>query len=146
MGDKILNYLKDKWVDLREKKGVFLSWFDEKEKLVFSKWILASDSSLKDNISKLMSEDKKIKYIVLDLVKSVVEISNPADIKNIDVKKEWIAIYSDKEDKLWVILPDTVWVADVKWAIAYILKKEKISSKKVIVYKFTTDRFVIWEK
>ncbi len=142
MKDKIQQQVS-KVFNLTEKRWIFLSVFDTWGKLVFSKWMLFTDKMLKDSINDLVSKvtNKSINFVVCDVVKNVIEVQDVEEIKKIDVVNWWICIVWD--DGQWLLLPNTKWIPDSKTAISLIVKKNKIRSKKVNVYKFSTQRFTI---
>ncbi len=143
----ILNKIKEKY-SLEEKKGIFVSVFDKNWKLLLSKWIVFSDKDIKTQLEWLYNWflkdiEKKIKYIVIDIVRNIVQLNNTDDILSTNIKKYGIVIVWVDKDEAGVILPDMEGVADIKNALYLIKKKFDITDKKVIIYRFDTDRIVI---
>ena len=133
---------------LEEKKGVFISAFDKNGKLLLSKWVVFSDKSIKIQIQWIYnwfinSIEKKVKYIVVDIVKNIVQLNNPDDILSTNIKKFGVVIIWVDKQESWVMLPDVEGVADIRNALYLIKKKFNITDKKVIIYRFETDRFII---
>lgn len=133
-----------------EKKWFFLSGYDANWNLLFSKWVLHTDTWLKKLIEtmfyKYVEQDKKtktnIRFFVCDIVSQVIEITNPNDIFKASMEEYWIALISTESEKSWIILPNTSGVVDAKQGIFLIKQKEKLDGK-VNIYAFRTDRIQI---
>ncbi len=128
-----------------EKKWFFISWFNKKEKLIFSTWVLDTDKKLKQLTkdiyqSAIKKDIKKSQYILIDIVTQINKVSSK-QVSKINPKKYGIAIRNKKKDT-WTILPKTDGVADSKHAIKLIRDKYDIKWW-VVVYRFTTDRKII---
>lgn len=144
-----LNEVKNKITskfDLTEKKWLFFSGFDENLKLLFSKWTIVSGKNLSnlldDFFYNFVRNNKKVKVLIVDVVKNIVQLNSVEDILNTNIKENWLAIITNDLKQIWVILPDTKDVPDVKKAISLIKEKNKFSNSNVVVYRFNTERFV----
>lgn len=130
-----------------ETKGIFLSAFSDDKKLLVSQWIVETDRPLRDTVWVLYDDHikwllKKLTYIVYDVVVDVIEIHDTNDLWEMSPEEFWIIIADKKDDKTWVILPNTSWVADMKWAI-YQLKQKYWIHWTVDIAVFRTERVVV---
>lgn len=125
-------------------KWVFLSVFDENDKLLMSNGAFYTDKVL-DNILDtlyhwLVEKYKNVAYIVVDIITDEEEITNVSKINEISLQEYWLAVIAG--DKYWVILPDTAWVTDVTQALQLIKQKDALQWNAKIV-KFHTDRILV---
>lgn len=125
-------------------KWVFLSVFDENDKLLMSNGAFYTDKVL-DNILDtlyhwLVEKYKNISYIVVDIIIDEEEIVDVSKINEISLQEYWLAVIAG--DKYWVILPDTAWVTDVTQALQLIKQKDSLQWNAKIV-KFHTDRILV---
>lgn len=130
-----------------EIKWLFLSWFDQAWKVLFSNWVLNSDKSLWELIDYLYylnvdSIKDSISDLVIDVVIQNYEVTNPQDILSLSMKEYWIYIYWLNWNQWWIILPNTSEVADVRHALQLVKSKNSITDK-VKVFAFKTDRIII---
>ncbi len=144
---KILENVSSKF-DINQKKGIFVSVFDKNGNLLLSKWTVFTDKSIKEQIewfynTFLKELSKKLKVVVVDVVKNIVQLNSTDDILSTDVSQYWLLIVSNNGEEAWIILPDVKWVSDVKNSLYLIKKKFDIKNKKVIIYRFETERIVI---
>lgn len=125
-------------------KWVFLSVFDENDKLLMSNGAFYTDKVL-DNILDtlyhwLVEKYKNVAYIVVDIITDEEEIVDVSKINEISLQEYWLAVIAG--DKYWVILPDTAWVTDVTQALQLIKQKDSLQWNAKIV-KFHTDRILV---
>jgi len=125
-------------------KWVFLSVFDENDKLLMSNGAFYTDKVL-DNILDtlyhwLVEKYKNVAYIVVDIITDEEEITDVSKINEISLQEYWLAVIAG--DKYWVILPDTAWVTDVTQALQLIKQKDSLQWNAKIV-KFHTDRILV---
>lgn len=130
-----------------EYKGLFLSWFDSNWNIIFSNWVLNTDKSLWDLIDYLyyLNIEKNIDSIVdliIDVVTHQFEVSNPQDILALSIKDYGLYVYWLSWTQWWIMLPNTVDVADVRHALQLVKSKNSITDK-VKVFAFKTDRIII---
>lgn len=125
-------------------KWVFISVFDENNKLLMSNWALYTDKVL-DNILDtlyhwLVEKYKNVAYIVVDIITDEEEITDVSKINEISLQEYWLAVIAG--DKYWVMLPDTAWVLNVTQALQLIKQKDSLQWNAKIV-KFHTDRILV---
>ena len=125
-------------------KWVFLSVFDENDKLLMSNGAFYTDKVL-DNILDtlyhwLVEKYKNISYIVVDIIIDEEEIVDVSKINEISLQEFWLAVIAG--DKYWVMLPDTTWVSNVTQALQLIKQKDSLQWNAKIV-KFHTDRILV---
>lgn len=125
-------------------KWVFISVFDENNKLLMSNWALYTDKVL-DNILDtlyhwLVEKYKNVAYIVVDIITDEEEITDVSKINEISLQEYWLAVIAG--DKYWVMLPNTEWVANVTQAIQLIKQKDSLQWNAKII-KFHTDRILV---
>ncbi len=135
---------------LTESKGLFVSGFDKKENLLFSKGNIFANKPLDTLIDEIFETEvkwkKKLDTLVVDVVKNKIEMRSLDDLKDIKMKKYWIFVWdTEDETKASAILPDTKEMTDVKHAIYLIKQKVKFSSSVVNIYVFTTERFTLYK-
>ena len=125
-------------------KWVFLSVFDENNKLLMSNGALYTDKVL-DNILDtlyhgLVEKYKNIAYIVVGIITDEEEITDVSKINEISLQEYWLAVIA--WDKYGVMLPNTAWVANVTQALQLIKQKDSLHWNAKIV-KFHTDRLLV---
>ena len=125
-------------------KWVFLSVFDENNKLLMSNGAFYTDKVL-DNILDtlyrgLVEKYKNAAYIIVDLITDEEEITDVSKINEISLQEYWLAVIAG--DKYWVMLPNTEWVANVTQAIQIIKQKDSLQWNAKII-KFHTDRILV---
>ena len=125
-------------------KWVFLSVFDENNKLLMSNWALYTDKVL-DNILDtlyhgLVEKYKNVAYIVVDIITDEEEITDVSKINEISLQEYWLAVIA--WDKYGVMLPNTAWVENVTQALQLIKQKDSLHWNAKIV-KFHTDRLLV---
>ena len=122
---------------------VFLSVFDENNKLLMSNWAFHTDKVLDGILDTLyhwlVEKYKDITSVVIDIIIDTQEITDVSKINEIPVNEYWIAVIVG--DKYWAMLPDTQWVTSAMQAIQLIKQKDKLEWNAKIV-KFKTDRIV----
>ena len=125
-------------------KWVFLSVFDENNKLLMSNGAFYTDKVLDSILDTLyhwlVEKYKNISYIVADVVSGEEEIADISKINEISLQEYWIAVIA--WSKYWVMLPNTQWVTNVGQALQLIKQKDSLQWN-VRVLKFSTDRFLI---
>jgi len=125
-------------------KWVFLSVFDENDKLLMSNGAFYTDKVLDSILDTLyhwlVEKYKNISYIVADVVSGEEEIADISKINEISLQEYWIAVIA--WSKYWVMLPNTQWVTNVGQALQLIKQKDSLQWN-VRVLKFSTDRFLI---
>ena len=125
-------------------KWVFLSVFDENNKLLMSNGAFYTDKVL-DNILDtlyhgLVEKYKDAVYIIVDLITDEEEITDVSKINEISLQEYWLAVIAG--DKYWVMLPNTEWVTNVTQAIQLIKQKDSLQWNAKII-KFHTDRILV---
>ena len=125
-------------------KWVFISVFDENDKLLMSNGAFYTDKVL-DNILDtlyhwLVEKYKNVAYIVVDIITDEEEIVDVSKINEISLQEFWLAVIAG--DKYWVMLPDTAWVSNVTQALQLIKQKDSLQWNAKIV-KFHTDRILV---
>jgi len=146
MLDKIKKSVFSKYATT-ESKWVFITGFDSNWTLVFSNWLAYSDKTLWELIDSLyywIAEKQKdfTKLIVIDVMEDLEIVSNPNDILWSLPSIYWFLVISPDSDKSWIILPNTIWVADAKNALFLIRQKYWLDGKAAI-YRFKTQRILI---
>lgn len=147
---KLIKEEIEKNFKLDEIKALFVSGFDKKDRLLFSKWNIFADKTL-DVLSEEIFESevkwkKNLDTLVVDVVKNKIEMRSLDDLKDIKMKKYWIFVWDTVDmDKGSAILPDTKEITDVKHAIYLIKQKVNFSSSVVNIYVFTTERFTLYK-
>lgn len=125
-------------------KWVFISVFDENNKLLMSSGAFYTDKvldSLLDTLYHwLVEKYKNMSYIVVDIIIDEEEITDVSKINEISLQEYWIAVIAG--DKYWVMLPNTAWVTAPLQAIQLIKQKDNLQGNAKIV-KFHTDRLLI---
>lgn len=125
-------------------KWVFISVFDENNKLLMSNGAFYTDKVL-DNILDtlyhgLVEKYKNTAYIIVDIIVDEEEITDVSKINEISLQEYWLAVIAG--DKYWVMLPNTEWVANVTQAIQLIKQKDSLQWNAKII-KFHTDRILV---
>lgn len=132
--------------NLDQPGGVFFSVFDDKSNFKLSKWVLTADKTLRETIQiifdNIISKIQNIKLIVLDLPKNISLLEDYEHIKEIDIKKKWVAIIGNNGENIWAILPNTVGINDAISMISSIKIKDNITWM-VQIYIFETDRIIV---
>ena len=125
-------------------KWVFLSVFDENNKLLMSSGAFYTDKvldSLLDTLYHwLVEKYKNMSYIVIDIIIDEEEIADISKINEISLQEYWLAVIT--WDKYGVMLPNTAWVANVTQALQLIKQKDSLHWNAKIV-KFHTDRLLV---
>jgi len=125
-------------------KWVFLSVFDENNKLLMSNGAFYTDKVLDSILDTLyhwlVEKHTNISYIVVDIIADEEEIIDISKINEISLQEYWIAVITG--DKYWVMLPNTAWVSAPLQAIQLIKQKDNLQWNAKIV-KFHTDRLLI---
>lgn len=133
--------------DISLKWGVIISWFKEKDSLIFCNGIIFSNEKVSINLHRIYTDyvlvNKKVKILVIDIITSTKEIKTLDDLKNVDLLNEWIFVWDVKDNKGSFILPNTKWIDSIKKALDTIKEKVKFSSKQVNIYKFNTKRYIL---
>ena len=130
-----------------EKKWVFLSWFDESKKLHVSQWVVDTDKPLREVVELLYNEHikpwlKALQYISVDVVAEIIEIQDPNELREMSPEEFGLIIIDQEDDTTWVILPNTSWIVDMKWALYQIKQKYWIHWKADIAV-FRTERIIL---
>ena len=125
-------------------KWIFLSVFDENNKLLMSNGAFYTDKVL-DNILDtlyhgLVEKYKNVAYIMVDIIVDEEEITDVSKINEISLQEYWLAVIAG--DKYWVMLPDTAWVTDVTQALQLIKQKDSLQWNAKVI-KFHTDRILV---
>lgn len=125
-------------------KWVFISVFDENNKLLMSDGALYTDKVL-DNILDtlyhgLVEKYKNVAYIIVDIITDEEEITDVSKINEISLQEYWLAVIA--WDKYGVMLPNTAWIANVTQAIQLIKQKDSLQWNAKII-KFHTDRLLV---
>jgi hypothetical protein len=143
--EEILEKLKQ--IDLNKTWWVVISGFDKEDKLLFTKWIIFSDKTRKENLKNLYDQfvlpNKKVNLLVINFIENLEEITDPSILKSLDMKKYWIFIGDSSNKNGTFVLPNTKGVENFATAYKAIKQKITFSSPKVNVYRFTTKMFTI---
>ena len=143
MLEKIKNAIFTKYKK-EDIKGVFLSVFDENNKLLMSNGTFYTDKvldSLLDTLYHWLVENhKNIAYIAVDVVINEEELTDVSKINEIPLQQYWIAVIAGS--KYWVMLPNTAGVTNTLQALQLIKQKDSLEWNAKIV-KFQTDRILV---
>lgn len=128
-------------------KWIFLSIFDQDNKLVMSNWCLYTDKVLDSIIDTLyhglVEKHKNISHIVIDIVTKEEELTDWTKLNEIPLKDYWIALIAWW--KYWAILPNTQWINDITEALKVIKQKNWLEWNAKII-KFQTDRITVFDQ
>lgn len=126
-------------------KGIFFSFFDGENKLIFSKGIVHTDKTINQIIdifyNNFFNKLKWAKKMVYDIVKNLQELTDYSKLESIDSSRYGIAVQQTNGDTGWIMLPNTRWVSDIKTIFGHIKNKNKISGN-IKIYTFETDRYI----
>ncbi len=130
-----------------EKKWAFLSWFSESKELLVSQWVVDTDRPLREILELLYEEHiepglKSLQFISIDIVAEMIEIQDPNELREMSPEEFGLVIIDQEDEKTWVILPNTSWVVDMKWALYQIKQKYWIHGKADIIV-FRTERIIL---
>ena len=130
-----------------EKKGCFLSGFDENKKLIVSWGIVDTDRPLSESVvtiydQKIQPVLDQIRYVCVDIVVEIIAFPSAEDIFQLDPKEYGFIIEDLEDDKTGVILPNLVGVTDTK-QVLYDLKKKYGIHGKVAISGFKTERMIV---
>lgn len=143
MLEKIKNAIFAKYKK-EDYKWVFMSVFDENNKLLMSSGTFYTDKvldSLMDTLYHWLVENhKNISHIAVDIIIDEEELTDVSKINEISLQEYWIAVIAG--DKYWVMLPNTAWVTTPLQAIQLIKQKDNLQWNAKIV-KFHTDRLLV---
>jgi len=146
MLEKIKNAIFTKYQKTDE-KWIFLSVFDENNKLVMSNWSLYTDKVLDSILDTLyhglVEKHKDISHIVIDIITNEEELTDWTKLNEIPLEKYWIALIA--WSKYWAILPNTQWVNNIEDAIKLIKQKNWLEWNAKII-KFQTDRITVYNE
>ncbi|MDP2669988.1 MAG: hypothetical protein Q8O99_03155 [bacterium] len=136
-----------KLYNAEEKKGVFLSGFDDNKRLVVSQGIVTTQQPLRETLSKLYISTiepllEQIAYISVDMVTDIVSFPQANEVLKLDPKEYGFVVEDLEDNKTGVILPNTAGVTDAK-QVLYDLKKKYSIHGKVAVSGFKTERILI---
>ena len=149
MLNKIEKTLKKEGVDIAKPFWVFVSAFDKNKNLLLSKGVLVSSFPLSEALERLwegffISSEKKIKYVVIDIVRLVEKVSLMKEVLSTNVVDYGVAIVFDSPTQIEALLPNTMWVVDIKQALAFIKQKAwGRPLENVDFYRFKTQRIVV---
>ncbi len=150
MLNKIEKALKKEGVDTAQSSWVFISAFDKNKNLLISKGVLESSFPLNEAIERLwegffISQEKKIKYLVIDVVKLVEKVGLMRDVLSTNVADYGVGIvFNSSPQEIEALLPNTTGVANIKQALAFIKQKAwGRPLEDVDFYRFKTQRVVI---
>lgn len=130
--------------DKTDKLWLFFSLFDANNNLLLSNWVLITNKPLPELVeiiyhALLSKVEKQTKAIAIDIVK---EINLQPDIQKLltfSTKEYWIFVINKQTNISGVVLPDTEWIADIRWALALLKQKYGLSGN-VEISSFTTRR------
>lgn len=130
--------------DKTDKLWLFFSLFDANNNLLLSNWVLVTNKPLPELVeiiyhALLSKVEKQTKAIAIDIVK---EINLQPDIQKLltfSTKEYWIFVINKQTNISGVVLPDTEWIADIRWALALLKQKYGLSGN-VEISSFTTRR------
>lgn len=133
--------------DPSEKKWVFLSWFSKDKKLLLSQWVVDTDQPLEKTLESLYKKfikpkEKLLHYLAVDVVTEIVELEDPNDVWDMDPTEYGMIVVDTDDDTTGILLPNTDWVADMKWAI-YAIKEKYGIHGKVTIAAFRTRRVLL---
>ncbi len=146
----MLDRIKDHLFTLynpEEKKGVFLSCFDESKKLLVSSGSVETEKPLRELVEEIYTKQvapwlEKVSYVVIDVVTEVVSFADAQQALALDPNIYGIVVEDLEDDTVWVMLPHVVGATDMKQVLYDIKKKYAIHGKAAISW-FTTERIVI---
>jgi hypothetical protein len=77
--------------------------------------------------------------VVIDVVLELKQETDMSKLLALPVKENWVFIINNEDNKSWVVLPDTKWIADIKSAL-WLIKQKYWVNWNVLIYVFKTDR------
>jgi len=127
-----------------EKKGAFLSCYNESKQLLISQWVVSTNEPLRNTLESVYQTYvadylKEIQYMAVDVVVDIIEVVNPNDLPTFSPKEFGFAILDLEDEKSGVILPNTSWAEDVK-SILFDLKQKYGIHGRAEIYAFRTQR------
>lgn len=133
--------------DINDKRGLFLTWMDNNDNVIFSNWVIYTDKTLSNVIDDLYygiveKQKSKASVVIIDVISEINEVNDSKQILEIPVKQKWVYLIEQNWEKSWVMLPNIEGVSDAKSALYNIKQKYQISWN-VKVYTFDTKRQVI---
>ncbi len=147
MIDEIKKKVSKKY-DLSDKRWVFLSAFDNKGNLISSNWVLFTDKTLSKTLETLRfwifaEKQKNIMLVAADIVLDYQQETDTQKLLNLDTSIYWLFISNKEKTKSWVLLPNTIWIADTKHWLFVLKQKHPELNWQVMIRSFTTDRITV---
>lgn len=135
------------YVPLTEANWIFISAFDDKNILVLSNGVIATDKPISKVIEMIYhglieSHGNKIKKIICDIVINTKIISTIEEIGKIDITTQWICISTTDKSKSGVLLPWTSGINSIQDALEMVKQKNHIEWN-VIIYSFDSKKATI---
>lgn len=146
MLDRLLHHLPE-WFTRDSVAWVFLSWYDQKKKLMSSQGVVTADQALDKTIASIWvdsfaEEEKKIRAIAMDVVTDTVEIHDLSTLTQYDPQEFGFVMLDIEDEETGVILPKTDWITDAKHALRAMKQKYGLHGK-VEVIAFRTLRVIV---
>ena len=135
------------YVPLTEANWIFISAFDDKDLLLLSNGVIATDKPISKVIEMIYhglmeSHGNKIKKIICDIVTDTKLISTIEEIGKIDIHTQGICISTTDKSKSGILLPWTAGTSSIQDALEVVKQKNHIEWN-VIIYSFTSQRTTI---
>jgi hypothetical protein len=127
-------------------KGIFISWFDEKNNIIVSNGVLTTDKPLGKVIEMiyhgLIEKHTNIRKIICDIVLTIEEKHTLDDINNTNLNTQGLCIQTIDNSKSGILLPWTLGINNIQEACTIIKNKNHIEGN-INIYGFTTHRIEI---
>lgn len=130
-----------------DKRGFFLSTFNQDGVLISSRGLLETDKNIEllcQQLEKDLEKDfSQCFFLVGDLVTELRQEKNLEQLEMHSPKDVGIALYSSDTGETAVLLPSTEGVADMKNALFVIKKRHPHLTGKVQIFLFKTKRYTV---
>jgi len=126
-------------------RWIFLSFFDKNWNLLASNWVIETDKNISDLLDTLWLGIFEMHWpstsaVSIDIVLDSYVETNISKLLEVDIKNYWILISNLDWSNSGVILPNIVWIADIKHAIQALRQKYPKIDGNVNIIVFKTDR------
>lgn len=130
-----------------EKKGVFFSWYDAAQTLIFSEGVVQTDKPLRQIIETVYTEFvqarlNEVRYLVADVVSEIIELGNQEEIFKLSPQEFGFVVVDIDDGKTGVMLPNVSGATDVK-TVLFAIRQKYGTHGKVELYAFRTERFIV---
>ncbi len=127
-----------------DKIWLFFSLFDVNNNLILSNGVLTTDKTLTELIeilyhALLKNVEKNVSIITIDIVKEIQIQQDIQKLLTLSPKDYGIFVINKQTNISGIVLPNTQWIIDIKWALALIKQKYGLGGN-VEISTFTTRR------